>query len=833
MTAERAVLDAAGYPVEAWALVETRCEREPSGHAETLFAVGNGYLGMRGNVDEGREAHEHGTYINGFHETFPIHHAEEAFGFAKVGQTILNVPDAKVIRLYVDDEPFSTTTAELLSYERRLDFRAGELTRDLVWRTPAGKRVRVRSRRLVSFTQRHLALLEYEVELLDADASVVISTQLLNRQNGVDEYAQRTPAQPESFDPRNAERLEGQVLLPKLQRERGDTLLLGYQTRNSRMTLTAAVRHEFVVEGEADVLRSAEVGAEVAKHVYRARAKAGCRMRLTKFVAYHTAHGVPASELADRCLRTLDRAADLGVAAVRTQQREWLDDFWEASDVTLHGHPELQQALRFDLFQVAQAGARADGLGIAAKGVSGSGYSGHYFWDTEIFVMPFMTYTQPTMARNALRFRVRMLDHARERAKVLNEHGALFPWRTINGQESSAYYAAGTAQYHIDADIAHALSQYLAATGDLELFLGGGIDVLIETARMWYDLGFWRANGNESFHIQGVTGPDEYTTVVNDNLFTNVMAQENLRIAAESVEWLREQYPGEYREVVDRLGLEDAEPEGWRRAAAQMCVPYDPQLGVHPQDDAFLDKEIWDLENTPESQRPLLLHFHPLVIYRFQVIKQADVVLALFLRGDLFTAAEKLADFEYYDVLTTADSSLSAPVQSIIAAEVGHMRLAEKYFRQTLFTDLGNLYGNADVGVHVAACGAAWLDIVCGFVGMRDHAGEITFDPRLPDGWDGIDARLLLRGATVHVALRPRELTFTVLSGPEVVLRVRGESVRVRQDAPVTVPLPDQGPRVERELSMDTLRGWHRADGTRLTASVPPPLPRWNGADEA
>lgn len=826
---EREPLDRACYPLDPWAFIETRFDASRLGHTETLFAVGNGYFGMRGNIDEGREAGEQGTYINGFHETWPIQHAEEAFGFAKVGQTIVNAPDAKVIRLYVDDEPLILSTAELLEYERRLDLRDGVLSRDLVWRTPGGKRVRIRSSRMVSFAERHLGLIQYEVELLDGDASVVISSQLLNRQDGIDEYREAAPKvageTPASFDPRHAEKLNERVLEPILQRDEGDRLILGYRTRNSKMSIACAVDHRIEVtgEGERPVHTSTDLQPDLAKRVFRINAKGGDVIRLTKYVTYHTAGVAPARELADRCGRTLGRALELGVDKIHAEQREWLDDFWSKSDVVLHDQPELQQAIRWDLFQVAQAAARADGLGVAAKGVSGSGYGGHYFWDTEIFVLPFLTYTQPTMARNALRYRVRMLDYARERAVELNERGALFPWRTINGQESSAYYAAGTAQYHIDADIAHAMAQYLAATGDTEFLLGGAVDVFVETARMWYDLGFWRTNATDTFHIHGVTGPDEYTTVVNDNLFTNVMAQANLRTAAESLELLRDTHPLEYQRTIDRLAIGPEEPDKWRRAARRMFIPHDEQVGVHPQDASFLDKEIWDLENTPNSQRPLLLHFHPLVIYRFQVIKQADVVLALFLRGDRFTAEEKLNDFEYYDVLTTADSSLSAAVQSIIAAEVGHMQLAEKYFRHTAFVDLGNLHGNTDVGVHVASAGGVWLSAVCGFAGMRDHNGEVQFDPRLPDSWEGIDFKLQLRGAQLRVELRPADITFTLEAGTAAEFRVRGEEVVVRPDAPVTVPLRGQGPRVDRELGMHTLSGWHRADGTLLTASVPEP----------
>ncbi|RKR76602.1 glycoside hydrolase family 65 protein [Frondihabitans australicus] len=812
-------LDRNRYPVDEWALVEKEFAADDQGVAETIFGVANGYLGMRGNHDEGRGSASDGTFINGFHETWQIRHAEEAFGFARVGQTIVNVPDAKVIRLYVDDEPFVLAEADLLEYTRRLDFREGYLIRDIEWRTPSGKRVQITSRRLVSFTDRHLAVIEYEVTMLDADASLLLSSQILNRQDLGDEYhaGMRAAA---TFDPRKAESFTDRVLQPVIKRNVGTRYILGYRTTMSGMTVAVGAEH--AIETDNDWQESSQIDDDIAKHVYRVKAKQGVPVRSVKTVSYHTSRGVPPRELADRCDRTLDRARETPVSEIFATQREWLDDYWTRVDVSLSGHPILQQAIRWNMFQLAQSTARTDGGGVAAKGVSGSGYGGHYFWDTEIYVMPFLTYTAPNVARNVLRFRHGMLDAARDRATELNQRGALFPWRTINGLESSAYYAAGTAQYHIDADITHALTQYVAATGDDDFLARGAIDILVETARLWADLGFWRSNGDQKFHIDGVTGPDEYTTVVDDNLYTNVMARANLWSAVRACEELMVQDPVAYDRMVTRLGLQEHEIRGWRAAADAMEIPFDPHRGIHPQDAQFLDKELWDLDSTPASKRPLLLHYHPLVIYRFQVLKQADVVLALFLQGDEFTPAEKRRDFEYYDALTTGDSTLSAVVQSIIAAEVGHHRLAQSYFLSALFVDLADLHNNTSDGVHVASTGGIWSALVYGFGGMRDHGGRITFNPRLPSTWDDLTFRMTVRGSRMRVDLTQHDITFTIEEGTEVTVHVAHERVEVTAGAPVTVALPNQGPRLETPPpTTSDLRGMLRPDGSVVTASIP------------
>jgi alpha,alpha-trehalose phosphorylase len=815
-------LDRSQFPLSEWALTEAEFHASTQGRTETLFAVGNGYLGLRGNFEEGHKAYAEGTFINGFHDTWQIRHAEEAYGFARVGQTIVNAPDARVIRLYVDDEPFVVADADTIEYSRTLDFRTGVLERVIEWRTPSGKRVLIRSRRLVSFTDRHLAVIDYEVTMLDSDASVLISSQILNRQDRVDEFALAVNGNGSGItDPRKASSFGDRVLLPRVKWVHEGRYVLGYRAANSGMTIAVGAEHHLDTANEWD--ETSQIDDDIAKQVYRVRAKAGQRIRLVKTITYHTSSTVPTTELADRCNRTLDRIGEAPIEDVFEAQRLWLDDFWERADVVITGQPDVQQAVRWNLFQLAQSTARTDGGGIAAKGVSGSGYGGHYFWDTEIYVLPFLTYTSPQVARNALRFRHGMLDSARDRAVELNQRGALFPWRTINGLESSAYYAAGTAQYHIDADIAHALSQYVAATGDEDFLYRGAIDILVETARMWADLGFWRGHGGatETFHIHGVTGPDEYTTVVNDNLFTNVMARANLRAAVRQTVKMRQTDPEAYSRMVKRLELQEDEILEWSTAAESMHILFDQDLGIHPQDSQFLEKELWDLENTPASKRPLLLHFHPLVIYRFQVIKQADVVLALLLQGDEFTTAEKRANFEYYDALTTGDSTLSASTQSIIAAEVGYRELALGYFLAALFVDLGDLHNNTADGIHVASTGGVWSALAFGFGGMRDYLGKFTFDPRLPEEWDSLVFHVTIHGSLVEVDLRADRMTFTIEKGRSAIVYVRGERVEVIWGAPVTVALADDRPSIEGAPTTSDIEGTVRADGSVITASMP------------
>jgi alpha,alpha-trehalose phosphorylase len=493
----------------------------------------------------------------------------------------------------------------------------------------------------------------------------------------------------------------------------------------------------------------------------------------------------------------MDRVTAQGFQQLLTAQNQYMDDFWRRSDVrikdvredrTKRSTVEIQQAIRFNLFHMLQASARAEDAGVPAKGLTGKAYEGHYFWDTEIYVLPFLTYTSPRIARNLLTFRYKMLPQARARAKQLGHRGAMFPWRTINGEEASAYYAAGTAQYHINADIMYALRKYVQATGD-ELFLRNcGAEMLVETARLWVDLGFYSDAKGGKFCINGVTGPDEYNAVVNNNAYTNLMARENLRYAVETVNSLQTSKPDAYNALVRKTSLGPSEVETWIRAAENMYVPYDEKLKIIPQDDGFLDREPWDFRNTPPQHYPLLLFYHPLNIYRKQVIKQADVVLAMFLLGDVFSSEDKKRNFYFYDPLTTGDSSLSSCVEAIIAAQIGDMEKAFRYGMAALLMDLADVGGNVKDGCHIASMGGTWMMLTYGFGGMRDNDGTLSFWPRRAPEENGIlRFPVTYRGQRLEVEIGLEKVEYVLREGDSLLIRHETEQLHLTRQNPVAL----------------------------------------------
>ncbi|GAA0408780.1 MULTISPECIES: glycoside hydrolase family 65 protein [Micromonospora] len=760
------------YPVEPWHVRETQLDVDVLAQSESVFALSNGHVGLRGNLDEGEPHGLPGTYLNSFYELRPLPYAEAGFGFPESGQTIVNVTNGKLIRLLVDDEPLDVRYGELLAHERVLDLRAGTLHRTLHWRSPAGREVRVHSTRLVSFRQRSVAAIRYEVEVADdRPLRLIIQSELVANE----------ALPPQSRDPRVAAVLES-PLQAEEELTTSDGGLLIHRTKVSGLRVAAAMEHE--VDSPSRTTIESEGYEDWVRTTVGCVLEPGQRLSVVKYLTYGWSSRRSLPALRDQVGAALAAAKLDGWDGLVREQREYLDEFWDAADVEIDGDPEVQQAVRFGLYHVLQAGARAERRPIAAKGLTGPGYDGHAFWDTEMFVLPVLTYTHPAAVRDALFWRFSTLEQAHERARTLNLAGAAFPWRTIEGPESSGYWPAGTAAFHIAAGIADALRRYVLISGDQELEREIGLTLLVETARLWRSLGHHDRNGQ--FHIDGVTGPDEYTAVKNDNIYTNLMAQRNLRVAADVA--MR------YRDDAFHLGVTDEEAAAWRDAATAMHIPYDDEIDVHQQVEGFTRLQEWDFAHTPQDKYPLLLHYPYFDLYRKQVVKQADLVLAMHWRGDAFTDEEKLRNFLYYERRTVRDSSLSACTQAVLAAEVGYLELAHSYLREAALMDLHDLNENTRDGVHMASLAGAWIALVAGFGGLRDHDGVPSFAPRLPTRIGRLAFSLECRGLRLRVTVRPHETTYVLHhhTDPDATMEVRhhGESVQVTSGEPVTLPIP-------------------------------------------
>jgi alpha,alpha-trehalose phosphorylase len=767
------VIDRHGFPLEPWSVREDRLDLGLMAQTESLFALCNGHIGWRGNLDEGEPHGLPGSYLNGLYERRPLPYAEAGYGFPESGQTVINITNGKLIRLLVDDEPFDVRYGQLRSHERVLDFRAGVLRRKAEWISPAGRGVRISSQRLVSFTQRAIAAICYEVEPLDDTTRIVLQSELVANE--------QLPAAIKR-DPRVSA-----VLQSPLEHEEdaadGVRSLLVHSTRKSKLRVAAAMDH--LVESQAEVHKYSESWPDLARLTVAVKLRAGQRLRVVKFVALGWSGTRSRPAMRDQVDGALTAAVQAGWDGLMADQRSYLDDFWQRADVELDGDLELQQAVRFGLFHVLQATARSEGRAIAAKGLTGPGYDGHAFWDTETYVLPLLTYTMPEVVPAPLDWRHATMRKAIRRASQLGLRGAAFPWRTIAGEECSAYWPAGTAAFHINADIADAVIRYIDVTGDSGFAAGIGLELLVETARLWQSLGHFAANGD--FRIDGVTGPDEYSAVVDNNVYTNLMAQQNLQAAAQAAQ--------DFPDRAAELRVTSEEIRCWRAAAEAMCVPYDEKLGIHPQAEDYTSHQVWDFASTGPERYPLQNFYPYFELYRKQVVKQADLVLAMMLRPDAFTADQKARNFEYYEKLTVRDSSLSACTQAVIAAHVGHLDLAYDYLAETAFIDLTDVQQNVRDGLHIAALAGAWIALVMGFGGLRRHDGILTFAPRLPAALDRLAFTVQMRGQQIRVEITASAATYTVASGPPLDINHHGSALTLTAGEPQTRPIEPAEPR--------------------------------------
>lgn len=741
------------FSIDPWSLTERTLRLDLLGQTESLFALSNGHIGLRGNLDEGEPHVVPGSYLNGFFELLPMPYAEAGYGYPEQGQSLINVTDGKLFRLLVDDEPFDVRYGTLNRHERTLDLRTGTLRREVEWLTPAGQGVRITSTRIVSLVQRAIAAVRYEVEPIGAPARIVLQSSLVANED-IREVRD---------DPRAAAALRAPIV-SEYHRHNDLDVSLGHRTRSSGLLMAAGLDHIFECQESVDTESMSE--PNLARVGFTTELVPEQSLTVVKLLSYGWSSTRSMPALRDQVDAALSAARRTGWDGLLAEQRAFLDDIWDRVDFEIDGDPALQQAVRFAIFQVIQASARAENRALPAKALTGRGYDGHTFWDQEMYVLPALIYSLPEAARDVLKWRHATLPLARARARELRLAGAAFPWRTIRGEECSGYWPAGTAAFHVNAGIAEAVRRYVAATDDTDFESGPGLELLVETARLWQSLGHHDAEGN--FRIDGVTGPDEYTAIVSNNVYTNLMAARNLRVAADATD--------RYPERANVLGVDDAEIAAWRAAAAAVVVPFDQELGVTAQSEGFTRYRHWDFEGTKVEEYPLLLNFPYYLLYSSQVVKQADLVFALYICGDSFDIDRKRRDFEYYERITVRDSSLSAAIQAIVAAEVGHLGLAYEYFRESAFVDLHDLDGNTDDGLHLAALAGTLQAAFAGFGGVR-HFGEVlAFAPRLPEPLTRIAFRVLYRGRRLCVEIGPQLTTYRLVSGEPIGLTHHGEA---------------------------------------------------------
>ncbi|NLL66930.1 MAG: glycoside hydrolase family 65 protein [Clostridiaceae bacterium] len=721
---------------------------------ETIFHNANGYLGVRGCSEE-KYPHiptVRGMYVNGFYDIIDMKQAEPLYGLVNEKQTTLNLADVFSIDLYIDGEKFSMFEGEILKSFRLLDMDRGVTQRYIEWRSPKGHEIIIDITRMASFTKLSIFTIDYTVQSCNFSGEVrFVSTHSGDVRNFSD-----------PSDPRLATESVQNLFVSNVSIE-NNCSFIDADTSRSKQAVCTGVAHTISNPCKVDYVAS----DNDVIWALTTRVNKGEKVRMVKYACVTDTihHNLNYREINRTILKN---ATDLGVDVLYKDQFQYLSGFWEHCAMKIDGDDQIDNAMRYNMYQMAQSVSKDQYGNIAAKGLSGEGYEGHYFWDTEMYLQPFFLLTMPGLCRNLIGFRYNTLDKARENARLLgHKSGALYPWRTIDGSECSGYYVSGTAAYHINGAIGHSVSQYFLATEDYGFLKEMGAEMLAEIARLWLDVGNFHEG---KFHINCVTGPDEYTCMVNNNYYTNFIAKQNLYWAAKAFNLIGE-------EDKKRLNITQKEVDEWILAADSMYLPYDEELGIYPQDDSFLQKKVWDFSGTPKEHHPLLLHYHPLHLYRFQVCKQADTVLSFLISEQDPPKDIMRRTFEYYEKITTHDSSLSSCVFSIVASMLGDVNKAYEYLGDSAQMDLFNTHRNTKDGIHTANMGGSYMAVVFGFAGVKINEKGLNFHPQIPAEWDKYSFRIFYRGSLIEVTISQGESSFKLISGPSLKIHVDGKSL--------------------------------------------------------
>jgi kojibiose phosphorylase len=730
----------------AWLFIDEGFTLAREHEVESLFAIGNGYVGHRGSLTEGSQLSAPATFVAGVFE--------QSDRPGSVAQ-LMTLADWAGVRVWIDDHPLSMERGLVLEHRRILDWRRGVLWREWRHQDPDGRITSIVASRLASLADRHLLLqsvmftAENYNAVLRFESSIEIPPGVMSSMPA-DWKTRRSPERPN--------------VLPLALRPPGRDVSVVFAAASQLLTSAAAVGEREIEVDERRVLERFHVNAEI-----------GMQCQLGRTISIYTSRDVP--EPVDATLSHVNTILSKGIALATVAHESAWHSRWEDADVEVDGDNVLQQALRFAAYHlISAANPEDERVSVGARALTGEAYKGHVFWDTELYMVPFYTFTHPPSARALLAYRYHTLDAAREKARRAGFHGAMYPWESADTGEETTPQAViapsgevmkirnGEMEVHITADIAYAVWQYWNATGDDDFFLQRGAEIMLETARFWASRGVMEGDG--AYHIRQVIGPDEYHDDVNDNAYTNLIAAWNLRRGTKTAQILQQHFPDRWRDFKLSLHLADEEARTWSELAESMFIAFDPQTLLFEQFSGYFDKEPTDLKGyEPRSAAMDMILGHD-GIQKTDVIKQADVLMATYLLWEELPSDVRVANFRYYEPRTGHGSSLSPSIHALLAARLGETTLAQQYLKQATEIDLGNNMGNAAGGVHAAAIGGLWQAMVFGFAGLQMSSDGLTFSPMLLPHWRRLAFPLEWRKRKLRVCIEPNAMRVT-LQGSE------------------------------------------------------------------
>jgi len=739
-----------------WILGETDFQLEYLGKYETIFTLSNGYMGVRAATEETYREETRGCYIAGLFDKFPGEVTELA-----------NIPDWLNVDLKLDGEKFDLNIGKILSYQRQFNIKDGQLTRNIEWESPKGKKTRLTFERFVSLDNIHFAALKVKIFPLNYSGAIEICSGI----NG-----QTTNSGVQHFK-------EG-----RLRFSSEGIILMTSRTQESDISLVITTKHRFNLNSKTLEAKE-EVGSQRRKIFSSSRYKIKQKEELSfvKMVTIYSTRDpdfkgkekVSDKEIEKMAIDNLKKFTEIGYDKLFDAHKKRWDQLWKQIDITLDGPDFDQLAIRFSQFHIYQmTPVHDERLSIAAKGLSGEGYKGHVFWDIEIFILPFFIYTFPKIAKRLLLYRYRFLDGAREKAKENGFEGAMYPWECADtGCEVTPKWGGvdfktgkpqriwtGELEQHITCDIVYSIWNYFQATYDHDFMYNYGLEIMLETSRFWASRLEYNPE-KDQYEINDVTGPDEYSEHINNNTFTNYMVKWQLNKTIQFSKWVKMNQPEFWKKVTSKIKLTLNELSDWKEKADKIYIGMDKTSGFIHQYEGFTDKREVDLLKYKGKVEAITQDYNWEEITQMQVLKQSDIIMLLYLLGDDFSQETKRLNWDYYEPRTLHDSSLSQSIHAILALDIDDIKKGYEYFERSIRIDLGEDLKTSWGGLHAASLGGNWQAVVNGFGGVRiTYDGKLRINPHLPKRWKNLKFKITWRGEKYSIEINKNKITFKALS---------------------------------------------------------------------
>ncbi len=752
------------FNVDPWHVIEQGFNPEKSRIAESMFSLANEFMGIRGYFEEGYSGDSLlGSYFNNLYEEMHVSHPQLFKGIVTRKCFGVNSVDWLYTRIWLDEEQLDLANVSFSDFERSLDMKAGTLHRSFIWETASGKKLKCSFMRFLNMSNSYMGCQKITLEPVNFSGTITVRfgldySILHEIAGGWDQTTVSDSSEKRGENFWNVSHMEYDGTMVSA---------LG-KTLNSGHYLFSSFRLDSSQTFDAELIKEEKITALQAS----VACNEGCPAVFDKMVVNYWEKSDSAENVFESGKKIAQQTASLSLDEAHTAHIDYWNNAWDSIDIQIDDDPEHQQGLRFSLFNLHQTYHGWDpNLNIPCKGLTAEVYNGNVFWDTETYCLPFYIFTNPAAAKNLLRYRHKYLPQACERARQLDCEGARYPMMTLDGTESCATWQHGDFEIHVSVAISYAIWHYAHLTHDTDFLYSQGIEVLLQVCRFYASHGEYSPQ-NGDFCLYGVMGPDEYHMNVNNNCYTNYMVKKTFEYTLSVIRGMKKESPEKWEAAAKKVSLREEEPAQWEQMSRKMRLPQDAETGIYEQHDGYFDLPEVDVKNFPESEIPVYQHWAYIRIFRYNMIKQPDVLLLhLFFSRD-FTIENKKANYEYYESRCIHESSLSPSIHSILAAELDKKEEAWEFSRYMSRLDLDNYNKNTDQGLHVTSMSGAWLNMVFGFAGLRTDGPRLSFRPYLPDKWNSFSFKLLYLGSRFKVTVDKNGIGFLLLSGEPVEVEV-------------------------------------------------------------